>query len=198
MTFNSREPNTLHYLTFVTFQRVPVFISDKICQFFIESIEETRSKRPMKLAAYVIMPDHPHLIVNPLDCDIEVIGKEIKGRSARKTIDWLKENNYWSSLEKLRRLVPKKRRHTYSLWQERVKSIDLHSPKFVQQKVRYIHMNPVRAGLCDDPAKWKWSSYHAYLPHELGEVPIEMDRKWLWTESELAAVRDRGLNDPGN
>ncbi len=76
MTFNSREPNVLHYLTFVAFQRIPVFKSDQICQFFIDAIRETREKHPFKLAAYVILPDHVHLIVNPLASDIEVVGKE--------------------------------------------------------------------------------------------------------------------------
>ncbi len=112
----------------------------------------------------------------------------MKGRSAYKAIGWLKEQEHLSSLEKLKRTAPGKRNHTYSLWQKKVKSVDLKSEKFVLQKVGYIHMNPVRAGLCDHPAKWKWSSYHAYLPHDPGDVPIEMDRVWLWTREELGAA----------
>jgi putative transposase len=205
--FNSHEPNVLHYLTFVCFERVPVFKSDHICQFFVDAVIETRDAHPFKFVAYVLMPDHAHLIVNPLNCNIEVVGRQIKGRSARKSIDWLKENGFYSSLDKLKRRVPGKRKHSYSLWQEKVKSVDLESEKFIRQKIRYIHMNPGRAGLCDHPAKWKWSSYHAYLPHELGDVPIEMDRCWFWTEEleaakeereeknqRRAAVEDRGLN----
>jgi len=46
-------------------------------------------------------------------------------------------------------------------------------------------MNPVRAGLCKHPAEWKWSSYRAYLPHESGTVPIEMDWRGYWSEEEL-------------
>jgi len=187
--FNSREPNVLHYLTFVSFCRVPVFISDDICQFFIDGLVETREKHPFKFVAYVIMPDHVHLIVNPLNCDIDVVGKEIKGRSAWKTINWLRSEGHLASLNKLKRLNSRKRNHAYSLWQTGVKSIDLKSEKFVRQKVGYVHMNPVRAGLCDHPAKWKWSSYHAYLPHEPGDVPIEMDRVWYWTPDELEEAR---------
>jgi hypothetical protein len=52
-------------------------------------------------------------------------------------------------------------------------------------------MNPVRAGLCDHPAKWRWSSYHAYFPHELYSVPIEIDQRWRWTEEELNSGQDR-------
>lgn len=56
MTFNSREPNILHYLTFITFQRVPVFKCDEICNFLIEALEETRNDHPLKLVAPGYVP----------------------------------------------------------------------------------------------------------------------------------------------
>jgi putative transposase len=187
-TFNSTQRNVLHYLTFVTFQRVPIFKSPTICQFFIDALKETKEKYPFKLAAYVIMPDHAHLTLNPLGCDIELVGKDLKGRSAKKVLDWLKENNHLESLAKLRRRNPGKRNHTYSVWQKKVRSVDLVSHKFFVQKIGYTHINPVRAGLCDHPAKWKWSSYLAYLPHEEGDVPIEPDRKAFWTDEEFESL----------
>jgi len=39
------------------------------------------------------MPDHIHLIVNPIGCNIELVGKELKGISANKIIKWLKEKS---------------------------------------------------------------------------------------------------------
>jgi len=190
--FNSTEENVLHYLTFVTFRRVPIFRSDHICQFFIDALKETRDKHPFKLIAYVIMPDHVHLIVNPLECDIQIVGKELKERSAKKTIDWLKDEGHSVSLNKLRRQIPGKRNHTYSVWQKRVKSVDLNSQKFILQKISYVHMNPVRAGLCDHPAKWKWSSYLAYLSHDPSDaVPIEPDKQAFWSEEEFRAITNR-------
>lgn len=53
------------------------------------------------------------------------------------------------------------------------------------QKLNYIHLNPVRAGLSKHPAEWKWSSYRAYLPHEPGSVPIEIDARGYWAEDEF-------------
>ena len=174
-TFNSKEKNVLHYLTFVTFRRVPIFKSKDICKLFINALAETRIKHQFKLVAYVLMFDHVHLIVNPLECDIELVGKELKGISAKNILGWLKENRHSSSLDKLKRSATGKRNHTYSVWQKKVVAIDLWSPKFIRQKMDYIHLNPVRAELCDHPAKWKWSSYHAYLPHAPGDAPIEID-----------------------
>ena len=184
-TFNSKEENIFHYLTFVVFQRIPIIKNETICQLFIDAIRETREKHPFKLIAYVVMPDHVHLIVNPVGCDIELVGKDLKGKSAKKILDWLKENNHLTSLEKLKRRTIAKRNHSYSVWRKKVKSVDLWSHKFILQKMNYIHLNPVRAGLCDHPAKWKWSSYRAYLPHDPEDVPIEPDRRGYWSDEEF-------------
>lgn len=184
-TFNSKEENVFHYLTFVAFRRVPIFQSENICQFLIDALKETKEKYPFKLIGYVIMPDHIHLIVNPLGCDIDIVGKELKGISANKVIKWLKENEYFSSLEKLKLTNEKKRNHSFSVWQKKVKSVDLWSHKFILQKLNYVHLNPVRAELCDHPAKWKWSSYNAYLLKTEMEIPIVPDKKGYWTESDF-------------
>lgn len=140
--FNSKEPNVFHYLTMVTFNRVPIFKSENVCRFFIEVLNETRARHPFKLVGYVIMPDHVHLIMNPVGCDISLIGKNLKGKSARKIIDWLKENNFENSLKKLLLSAPQKRNHSYAVWQKKIQSVDLWSPKFIQQKFRYLHLNP--------------------------------------------------------
>ena len=70
-------------------------------------------------------------------------------------------------------------------------AVDIWSRRFIRQKLHYIHMNPVRAGLCKHPGEWRWSSYNAYLTHEPGSVPIEVDHRWLWTEEELSVARGR-------
>lgn len=183
--FNSKEENIFHYLTFVTYRRVPIFKSENICQFLIDTLKEIRKNHPIKLIGYVIMPDHIHLIVNPVDCDIEIVGKELKGVSANKILKWLKENEYFTSLEKLKLTNTKKRNHSFCVWQKKIRSIDLWSHKFILQKLNYVHLNPIRAGLCDHPAKWKWSSYNAYLSRTDAEIPITPDKKGYWTETDL-------------
>jgi hypothetical protein len=74
------------------------------------------------------------------------------------------------------------------VWQKDFSSIDLWSPKFIRQKLNYIHLNPVRAGLCKHPAEWRWSSYRAYLPHESSDVPIEMNLRGYWSEDDFESV----------
>lgn len=190
--FKSKEPNTFHYITAVTFKRLPIFRSEKSCQIFIDNLNELKEIHPFKLVAYVIMPDHIHLIINPLEFDISVILRKLKGKSAKLIIDWLKENIYQTSLDKLAINVKER---DYAVWQKDSSVIDLYSHKFLRQKSDYVHLNPVRAKLCDHPAKWRWSSYHAYLPHKVGEVPIEVDWQPFWTDKEIEDAKENNIKN---
>jgi putative transposase len=191
--FKSHEANTFHYVTTVCYKRVPVFRSERACELFIEALAETRRQNPFKLIGYVVMPDHAHIILNPLGRDIGMVMARLKSTSARAILDWLREAGHDVSLRKLALDVPQERGHTHAVWLKDFSSIDLWSPKFIRQKLNYIHLNPVRAGLCKHPAEWRWSSYRAYLPHEPGSVPIEMDWHGYWRDEEFeSAVKAAG------
>jgi len=181
----------VHYVTGVTYGRVPIFRSDEICSLFVESLVETRVKDPFKLIGYVLMPDHFHLLVNPIELNISKVIGRLKGRSASRILKNLRERCEVSMLNSLKLARPLASGQTHAVWLQDFSSIDLWSNKFILQKLNYIHMNPVRAGLCDHPARWRWSSYHAYLPHEPSAVPLEIDWRWLWTEKEFAKAADK-------
>lgn len=183
--FKSDQANTFHYVTTVTFKRVPVFRNDYACQLFIESLARTRQHCDFKLIGYVVMPDHVHLILNPRAKAISEVMRRLKSSSARLILDWLRQYKYSASLGKLQLEVPQSNSHTHALWQKGFSSIDLWSPRFILQKLSYIHLNPIRARLCNHPADWRWSSYGAYLKHESDNVPIEIDGRGYWNEAEL-------------
>ena len=185
--FKSNEPNTFHYVTLVTYNHVCVFRSDEACRIFTEVLAEVREKFPYKLIGYVLMPDHVHAIINNRTGTISKWLHRVRGNAARKILMWLREEQHLTSLKKLELSNLQKRHHTHALWQKDPSVIDLWSPKFVRQKLNYLHLNPVRAGLCKHPADWKWSSYRAYLPHRAGDVPIEVDWQAYWKEDELVA-----------
>lgn len=179
------DPQTFHYITSVTFNRVPIFRSEKACEIFVEQLSEVRKKFPYKLIGYVVMPDHFHLLVNLKDDDDSKFLLRLRGLSARKIIAWLKESNFISSLEKLKLKIPQKRQHTYAVWQKKPMVVEIYSHKFLRQKLKYIHLNPVRAGFCKHSAEWKWSSHSAYLPHKPVNIPIEIDWQPFWENAEL-------------
>lgn len=178
--FKSQQENLFHYVTLVTYQRVPIFKSRTACQLFIDKLAETRAKKPCKLIGYVMMPDHVHLLLNPQGLNISVPVGYLKGLAASAILSWLRACNYELSLAKLALRQPLQSGQTHAVWQKDFSAIDIWSHKFARQKLHYIHLNPVRAKLCEHPAQWYWSSYRAYFPHQANEVPLEIDRQAYW------------------
>jgi len=160
-----------HYITAVTHNRVPVFNNEEACEIFFEQLREVKQLFPFRLLGYVLMPDHFHILLQLPDNDPEKFMLRLRGLSARKIIDRFKEAGLWKILLKLK--VYLKRKHRFAVWQPKPMIIEIYSRKFLEQKLNYIHMNPVRAGLCKHPAEWRWSSYQAY---QGGESPVEVDR----------------------
>src|SRR5437879_10030892 len=78
-----------------------------------------------------------------------------KGLICRRVIDYLKEHDYQSSLAKLRH-EEWKRKHNYSLWQQEKNVFSIFSEAVFMQKVNYIHLNPVRAGLVERAIDYRW------------------------------------------
>ncbi len=119
------------------------------------------------------MPDHMHLLTNQADTSANVL-RYIKGITGRKVVDYLKEKNYQSSLEKLRH-EEWKRKHSYSLWQQEKNVFSLFSEAAFVQKVNYIHANPVRAGLVERPVDYRWSSARIWQRCETDDEPLAVD-----------------------
>ena len=184
-TFSTEKPNTLYYVTSVTFNRVAVFRDARVCNLLLATFAEVRELFPYKLIAFVVMPDHFHAIVNPADGDISKWLLRVRGNSARRILDDFASRSDDHLLRALSLRSPQKRNHKRALWQKDPSIVDLESDKFILQKAGYIHANPVRAGLIDLPAKWPWSSCRSYLPHDSSDIKIEIDRRPYWTDEEL-------------
>jgi hypothetical protein len=70
-------------------------------------------------------------------------------------------------------------------WQKRYYDFNIRNyPQFVE-KLRYIHRNPVKQGLCERPEDWRWSSFRHYATGAEGRVEIESE--WTARKRERAA-----------
>src|SRR5205823_1535836 len=89
------EPRQPRELTFSCYQRIPFFSRERTCEWFIQSLESAHKKFGFQLWAYVIMPDHVHLLVNPGDAAAEMpkFLQAVKEPVARKAIAYLKANS---------------------------------------------------------------------------------------------------------
>ena len=159
-------PGEAHELTFSCYRRLRLLSRDRTRGWFIEVLDRARYLRGFELWAYVIMPEHVHVLLFPKEptCSTAAIRTSIKLPVARKTIEWLRENKS-SWLRRLECIWPSGRRG-YHFWQpgggydRNVVKLDT-----AWTAMEYIHNNPVRRGLVATPCDWAWSSagwYHGY------------------------------------
>jgi putative transposase len=119
------------------------------------------------------MPEHVYLLTDAPRKPSEVL-QYIKGIVAHRLIDYLKQQNYESSLHKLKH-VDWKRNHRYSLWQHESDVFSVISESKFMEKVNYIHMNPVRAGLVEKAQDYRWSSARWWNGTPSDDEPLRLD-----------------------
>lgn len=176
MTFRISIDTPSLFITSVGKDRLPVFQTEKIKEITCAAIDEARTSCGFLLFAYVIMPDHIHLLTDAPQKPSMVL-QYIKGIVGHRVIDYLKEQNYESSLLKLRH-ADWKRKHRFSLWQHDSDIFSVTSEAKFMEKVNYIHLNPVRAGLVERAEDYRWSSARWWrgLPREDEPLRVDLDR----------------------
>ena len=80
---NQNLPGALHFITGNFLNRLPIFKQDACCESFVENLATLLSEWPSKLIAYVLMPDHFHMIVNPRDGRVIEFTGKLKSLSGR-------------------------------------------------------------------------------------------------------------------
>ncbi|MDQ2920873.1 MAG: hypothetical protein M3R52_04565 [Acidobacteriota bacterium] len=119
------------------------------------------------------MSDHIHLLTNQPTTSADVL-RCIKGITGGRVIDYLKEKNFRTSLAKLRH-EEWKRKHAYSVWQKEKNVLSIFSEAMFMQKVNYIHLNPVRAGLVEKATDFRWSSARIWQRCATDDEPLRVD-----------------------
>src|SRR2546423_7934979 len=149
-----------YYLTSVAKDRLPVFRTDEIKLITCAALNEARQSGKFALYAYVIMPDHLHVITDSTLSASKTL-QFINGITGRRIIDYLKEDKHESSLQKLRHEI-RPRHYGYSLWDHHPDARLLFTESMLMQRVNYTHQNPVRAGLVNHKEDYRWSSVRCW------------------------------------
>jgi putative transposase len=166
-------PGALHFLTGKIVNRIPAFADESACNAFIEAFADLLNRWPAKLIAYVLMPDHIHLIVNPRDGDIKGFAGALKSLSAKAIVSATSDRRF-------RRELPDKNGSLHQVWQESFKAMALWSGWMIWQKINYIHANPVKKRIVATAKDYSWTSFRAFY-FDSGE-PLPVDHDWWWEE----------------
>ncbi len=157
-------PGDHHFVTFSTYQRRRFLAPDRTRAIVIEALESRLENQGALCHGFVIMPDHVHAIltVNPA-ADISAFLLAWK-----KTASYRIKKFYAQELNHYRDLCPE----DCPVWQSRFYDFNLGSTDKFDEKLDYIHNNPVVAGLTETALDWKWSSARFYENRE--EVGVKI------------------------
>ena len=172
MTQLVHEEGIVHYLTFSCYNKLWLFKGEPFYKLFIESLKTARSRHSFELWAYVIMPNHVHLLLFPqADTNLSTLLASIKRPFAFKALRLLEEKfpDVYAQCH-----VQQGSRQITRFWQTGG-GYDRHvyGPKAIRNYIDYIHDNPVRSGLVALPEEWHWSSARFWMNGEKEPIEIE-------------------------
>ena len=165
---NLNLPGALHYVTGNCINRLPVFTEQDCCIAFLNQLKELNESWPSKLIVYVLMPDHFHLISNPENGRIIEFCRDLKSKAAKAIIDVT------------RRFELPATEAGRQVWQESFKAMPLWSGWMINQKINYIHANPVKAKIVKSAKDYYWSSFRSLYCQ--GDEPLAVDHDWWWPD----------------
>jgi putative transposase len=171
------EPGHARELTFSCYRQYPFLARERTREWFRAALEAARPRFGFQVWAYVLMPEHVHLLVYPgaEAGDVSRFLQAVKEPVARQAVAYLEENApEWLPRITVREGLRVRRR----FWQpgggyDR----NVVGPSALRSMIDYIHANSVRRGLAAQAEEWEWSSARWYAG--VRPVKIEMDAAGL-------------------
>jgi putative transposase len=185
-----------HFVTFCCYHRRRSLTTDEGRRIFESALERVRRRFTIQVYGYVVMPEHVHLLLSEPERDASGGGTAplkpkcgLNGPPARlPVLGETKQVTLADSLKSLKQGVSRRLiGDAGHFWQKRYYDCNIRDyPQFVE-KLRYIHRNPVKAGLCERPEDWEWSSFRHDATGCEGRVEIESE--WTARKRERAEGR---------
>ncbi len=141
--------------------RQKIFFCGDDYRYFLSLIKEAKEKYGCRLYAYVLMPNHIHLLLESPQSS-ENLAKYIKLLA-----------------QKYSQHINKAHKRTGTLWEGKFKSSPISTDNYLLACSRYIEMNPVRANMVKDPKDYVWSSYRYKIGQTEGAVLLDSDPLYI-------------------
>src|SRR3990172_268941 len=155
-------PGHAHELTFSCCKRRKLLTSEFARRTLAEAINRVSRTHCFDVWSWVFMPEHVHILIFPTleDYDVSEILRLIKHPSARRIISRVKK----VKPELLSKLSTGLEKPKYRFWQNGG-GYDRNyvDGQRIHHQIEYIHMNPVRRGLVENPCDWAWSSAEYWM-----------------------------------
>ena len=174
------EKSGAYFISFATVYWIDVFIRDAYFCIITESLDYCRKNKGMEIYGYCIMPSHVHLIFRSSLNDPSGLIRDFKGYTSRRMLKVIVENEQESRKEWLLWMFGKAGKLNSNVkqmqfWQQNNMPIEIWSLKVFEQKLDYIHDNPVLSGFVLNAIDWKFSSARNYGDNDQTVLEIDLN-----------------------
>ncbi|MVM32080.1 transposase [Spirosoma sp. HMF4905] len=163
--FKANTEDAPYFITLTTVGWIDIFTRQTYCHELIKNLQFCQQERGLEIYAYVIMSSHIHMIVRRQVRHglLSNLLRDFKSATAKKLINLINENPEESRKGWLMHLFKyyanvEKQNSELMFWQKTSHPVELFSNKMIDQKLRYIHWNPVKAGIVIEPHQYLFSS----------------------------------------
>ena len=178
--YKIRDQQKLYFVTFTVIHWIDVFIRNEYRLIVVDSLKFCQANKGLEIYAYCIMPSHIHMIVGTSGLkNLEDIIRDLKSFTSRRIRKTLEDNNqvHESRKEWMLKMMYTAGRFNnnnidFQFWQQHSHPIELNTNELMDQKLEYIHLNPVEGGFIDTPEAWIYSSARDYAGVAKGLVDI--------------------------
>ena len=156
-----------HFISATVVDWVDVFSRKIYKDIVIESLDFCIKNKGMNLYGYVIMTNHIHMVVQSENGKLSDLIRDFKKFTARTILDTIESEPESRKDWMLKRFEFACRSHSrnekYQFWQYGNHPEEVFTEKFLWQKLDYIHLNPVRAGIVEKASHYLYSSASNYV-----------------------------------
>lgn len=172
------DTNYAYFVTWTLVDWLHLFDKEPYRKIILDSLNYLRAEKKTQLNAFVIMSSHVHAVLWPeTGINLSDVTRDFKRFTSRRISKEAEKQNAVEILavfEKARNANRAQDVSKYQVWQEGSHPEAIFTEKFARQKIDYIHMNPVKAGMVETPEQWLYSSARAYVLGEETYPPTDI------------------------
>jgi putative transposase len=156
-----------HFITFAVINWIDVFTRTIYKDILLDSIKYCMANKGLEVYAWCVMSNHVHMIIGTRQMEMQAIMRDLKKHTSKAIVKAIRENPQESRKEWMIWMFEREGKHNpnnkdHQFWQQDNHPIELFSDTVTQQKLNYIHDNPVTAGWVDEPEHYLYSSARDY------------------------------------
>jgi len=177
--YQIQDQNAPYFLTFQVVYWVDIFTRKECKDIIIDSLRYCQKEKGLEIYAWVIMSNHVHIFCRSLTGELSNTIRDFKKYTSKKIVEFIIDNPKESRKEWMLRLFKHaaKRQNksgNYQVWTHENHAVEMVTNDFMEIKVKYIHENPVRAGIVENPEDYIYSSarFYADMDGLLEVIPI--------------------------